>query len=185
MLESAYYYFQKSSSAHNSPFLVIGLSNFSPFRSIFGYSHPAPSSRLAQIVNPPGLTSTFTETRSQHQNSFTPAVVGTIIYNSYFRDNKEYKDKDSIRFFVKMVGNKVKVEVKNILFRLGMFTYSYESQDIIQLAVKRLRAVKETLFDLSPLFLCCKWGLPVSCGVRDKIKEYHLSLSSVDVVNGD
>jgi hypothetical protein len=25
----------------------------------------------------------------------------------------------------------------------------------------------------------------VSCGVRDKIKEYHLSLSSVDVVKGD
>jgi hypothetical protein len=25
----------------------------------------------------------------------------------------------------------------------------------------------------------------VSCGVRDKIKEYHLSLSSMDVVKGD
>jgi hypothetical protein len=25
----------------------------------------------------------------------------------------------------------------------------------------------------------------LSCGVRDKIKEYHLSLSSMDVVKGD
>jgi hypothetical protein len=30
----------ESSSAHYSPLLDIGLSNFSPSRSIFGYSHP-------------------------------------------------------------------------------------------------------------------------------------------------
>jgi hypothetical protein len=35
--------------------LDIGLSNFLPSRSIFGYSHPAPASRPAQIVTPPGL----------------------------------------------------------------------------------------------------------------------------------
>jgi hypothetical protein len=33
-----------------SPLLDIGLSNFSPSRSIFGYTHPAPASRPAQIV---------------------------------------------------------------------------------------------------------------------------------------
>jgi hypothetical protein len=38
----------------------------------FGYSHPAPASRPAQMVTPPGLRAsytTFTETRSPHQNS--------------------------------------------------------------------------------------------------------------------
>jgi hypothetical protein len=53
------------------------LSNFSPSRSIFSYSHPAPASRPAQIVTPPGLRAsftTFTETWSPLQNSFTPAV---------------------------------------------------------------------------------------------------------------
>jgi hypothetical protein len=60
--------------------LYIGLSNFSPSRLIFGYSHPAPASCLAQIVTPPGLKAsytTFTETRSPLQNSFTPAVVSS------------------------------------------------------------------------------------------------------------
>jgi hypothetical protein len=33
---------------------------------------------------------------------------------------------------------KVKVKVKNTLFNLGMVTYSYERQDIIQYALKRL-----------------------------------------------
>jgi hypothetical protein len=50
----------------NSPMLDIGLSNFSPSRPILGYSHPAPTSRPAQIVTPPGLRAsytTFTETR--------------------------------------------------------------------------------------------------------------------------
>jgi hypothetical protein len=32
----------------------------------------------------------------------------------------------------------VKVKVKNTLFNLGMVTYSYECQDIIQFALKRL-----------------------------------------------
>jgi hypothetical protein len=44
-----------SSSAHHSPLLDIGLSKFSPSRSILGYSHPAPASRPAQVVTPPGL----------------------------------------------------------------------------------------------------------------------------------
>jgi hypothetical protein len=35
-----------SSSAHYSPLLDMGLSNFSPSRSIFGYSHPAPARLL-------------------------------------------------------------------------------------------------------------------------------------------
>jgi hypothetical protein len=68
------------SSAHHSPLLDIGLSNFSLSRSILGYSHPAPASRSAQIVTPPGLKAsytTFTETRPPLQNSFTPAVVGS------------------------------------------------------------------------------------------------------------
>jgi hypothetical protein len=43
------------SSAHYSPLLDIGLSNFSPSRSIFGYSHLAPARRPAQIVTPPSL----------------------------------------------------------------------------------------------------------------------------------
>jgi hypothetical protein len=47
-------------------------------RSIFGSSHPAPASRPAQIVTPPGLResyTSFTETRSPLQNLFAPAVV--------------------------------------------------------------------------------------------------------------
>jgi hypothetical protein len=69
-----------SLSAYHSPLLDIGLSNVSPSRSIFGYSHPAPASRPAQIVTPPGLRAsytTFTKTWSPLQNSFTPAVIGS------------------------------------------------------------------------------------------------------------
>jgi hypothetical protein len=44
-----------SSSAYYSSLLDIGLSNFPPSCSIFGYSHPAPTSRLAQIVTPSGI----------------------------------------------------------------------------------------------------------------------------------
>jgi hypothetical protein len=36
---------KSSSSAYYSPLLDIGLSNVSPSRSIFGYSHPAPARR--------------------------------------------------------------------------------------------------------------------------------------------
>jgi hypothetical protein len=43
-----------SSSAY-SPLLDISLSNVSPSRSTFGYSHPTPASRPVQIVTPPGL----------------------------------------------------------------------------------------------------------------------------------
>jgi hypothetical protein len=70
---------KSSSAAHYSPLLDIGLSNFSPTRSILSYSHPAPASCLAKIVTPPGLRAfytTFTETRSPLQNLFSPAVVG-------------------------------------------------------------------------------------------------------------
>jgi hypothetical protein len=74
-------FLEKTSSAHHSPLLDIDLSNCSPSRSIFGYSHSAPSSRPAQIVStPPGSRAsytTFTETRSPLQNSFTPTVVGS------------------------------------------------------------------------------------------------------------
>jgi hypothetical protein len=69
-----------SSSAHYSPLPDIGLSTFSPYRSIFGYSHSSPASCPARIVTPPGLRAsctTFTKTRSPLQNSFTPAVVGS------------------------------------------------------------------------------------------------------------
>jgi hypothetical protein len=48
-----------SSSAYYSPLLDIGLSNLSPSRSIFGYSHPAPASRPAQIVTPSGLKASY------------------------------------------------------------------------------------------------------------------------------
>jgi hypothetical protein len=61
------------------PLLDKGFS-FSPPCSIFGYSHPAPASRPSQIVTPPGLRAsytTFMETRSPLQNSFTPSVVGS------------------------------------------------------------------------------------------------------------
>jgi hypothetical protein len=69
-----------SSSAHYSPLLDIGLSNFLPSRSILDYSQPVPANRPAQIVTPPGLRAsytTFTETRSPFQNSFTPTVAGS------------------------------------------------------------------------------------------------------------
>jgi hypothetical protein len=65
-----------SSSAHHSPLLDIGLSNCSPSRWIFGYSHLTPTSRSAQIVTPPGLReshTTLTETRSPLQNLSTPS----------------------------------------------------------------------------------------------------------------
>jgi hypothetical protein len=61
------FYQSSSSSAHYRPLLDIGLSIFSPSRSIFGYSYPAPASHPAQVVTPPGLRasySTFTETGS-------------------------------------------------------------------------------------------------------------------------
>jgi hypothetical protein len=67
----------KSLSAQYSPLLEIGLSN---------YSHPAPASRSAQIVTPPGLRvsyNTFTETRSPLQNSFIPMPLqhaNTVCY---------------------------------------------------------------------------------------------------------
>jgi hypothetical protein len=67
-----------SSSAHNSPLLDIGLYNFSPSRSIFGYSHPAPAScanRHSTRLRP--SYTTFTKTRFPILNSFTPAVVGS------------------------------------------------------------------------------------------------------------
>jgi hypothetical protein len=63
-----------------SPLQDIGLSNFSPSRSIFGYSYPVPASYPAQTVTPPGLKAsytTFTETRFALQNLFTPAVIGS------------------------------------------------------------------------------------------------------------
>jgi hypothetical protein len=69
-----------SSSAHHSPLLDIGHSNFSPFRSILGYSHPTPASHPAQIVTTPGMRTsytTFTETQSSLWNYFTPAFVGS------------------------------------------------------------------------------------------------------------
>jgi hypothetical protein len=47
------------SSAHYSPLLDIGLCNFSPSRSIFSYSHPAPACRPAQIVTPPDLRASY------------------------------------------------------------------------------------------------------------------------------
>nr|XP_032523152.1 uncharacterized protein LOC116774514 [Danaus plexippus plexippus] len=69
-----------SASAYIGPLLNIGLSNCTPLRSIFGYSHPAPASHLAQIVTPPCLRTsytTFAETRSPLKNSFTPTVVSS------------------------------------------------------------------------------------------------------------
>jgi hypothetical protein len=77
-----YWQSSSSSSAHYSPLLDVGLSNFLPSRSIFGYSHPAPASRPAQIVTPPGVRAshtTFTKKRSPLPNSFTPAFVGSTV----------------------------------------------------------------------------------------------------------
>jgi hypothetical protein len=63
----------------NSPQLDIGLSNFSPSRSIFGYSQPAPGSRSAQIVTPPGLRGVlhyvYLDAGLHSLNTFTPAAV--------------------------------------------------------------------------------------------------------------
>ncbi|PZC83249.1 hypothetical protein B5X24_HaOG208013 [Helicoverpa armigera] len=42
-----------SSSAYRTPLLDIGLSKCTPLISIFGFSHPAPASRLAQVITPP------------------------------------------------------------------------------------------------------------------------------------
>jgi hypothetical protein len=46
-----------------------------------------------------------------------------------------------------------KIKIKNTLFSLGMFTYTYERQVIIQIALKRLSgggsAVKKGLSDLA------------------------------------
>jgi hypothetical protein len=44
----------------HSPLLNIGLSNFSPFLSIFGYPNLAPARRPVQIVTPPGLRASYT-----------------------------------------------------------------------------------------------------------------------------
>nr|XP_032516719.1 uncharacterized protein LOC116769667 [Danaus plexippus plexippus] len=69
-----------SSSAYIGPLLNIGLSNCTPLRSIFGYSHPAPASHPAQIVTPPCLRTSYTpvaKKRSPLKNSFTPTVVGS------------------------------------------------------------------------------------------------------------
>jgi hypothetical protein len=58
--------------------LDVVLSNPSPSRSFFGYSHPALANCPAQIVTLPGLWAfhtTFTETWFPLQNSFTPTVV--------------------------------------------------------------------------------------------------------------
>jgi hypothetical protein len=74
------YFISSSSSPHHSSLLDKGLSYCSTSRSIFGYSHPAPSSRPAQIVTPPSLRAFYTkfiETRSPLQNSFIPTVVGS------------------------------------------------------------------------------------------------------------
>jgi hypothetical protein len=63
-----------------SPLLDIGLFNISSSRSIFGYSHPALANRPEEIFIPHGLIAsftTFTETRSPFQHSFTSTVVGT------------------------------------------------------------------------------------------------------------
>jgi hypothetical protein len=54
----------QSTAGHN-------LSNFSPSRPIFGCSHPAPTSRPAQFITPPGpraTKTTLTETKSPLQN---------------------------------------------------------------------------------------------------------------------
>jgi hypothetical protein len=59
-----------------NPLQSTSLSKFSLSRSIFGYSHPAPASRPAQIVTPPGQRAsytTFTETRSP----LTSTAVGS------------------------------------------------------------------------------------------------------------
>jgi hypothetical protein len=67
-----------SSSAQYSPLLDIDFSKFSPSRSTFGYSHPAPTSRPAQIVTPPGLRSSLPLTR--HFNSRTRLPSGFWVY---------------------------------------------------------------------------------------------------------
>jgi hypothetical protein len=50
------------SSSSSVPYSPLLPSNFSPSRSIFGYSHTAPASRLEQIITPPRLRATYTLT---------------------------------------------------------------------------------------------------------------------------
>jgi hypothetical protein len=79
-----------------SPLLDIGLSNVSPSRLILGYSHPAPASRRAQIVTPPGLSIFYTSTQISPNTSpkfaspliqTTPRSVASIHKEKTFSDN--------------------------------------------------------------------------------------------------
>jgi hypothetical protein len=54
---------------HHHHLLDTGLSNFSPSRSIFGYSHPAP----ANIVTPPSLRASYTTCRLSALRLIWPA----------------------------------------------------------------------------------------------------------------
>jgi hypothetical protein len=63
---------------------------------------------------------------------------------------------------------------------------------IYYLFVGQIRKMPNTLSDFTERKLNRRhggvsigWIMKVSCGVRDKIKENHLSLSSNDVVKGD
>ncbi|PZC81774.1 hypothetical protein B5X24_HaOG212218 [Helicoverpa armigera] len=62
-----------SSSAYRSPLLDIGLSKCTPLRSIFGFSHPAPASRLAQVIAPPCLRTSYTT----FAEAWSPLVIGS------------------------------------------------------------------------------------------------------------
>jgi hypothetical protein len=41
------------------------------------------------------------------------------------------------------------------------------------------------IYGIQLCIFCLEWCPGVFCGVRDRIKEYHLSLSFMDFVKGD
>jgi hypothetical protein len=56
-----------------------------------------------------------------------------------FRDRTPKRtDHGAIELLESLSRSLFKVKVKNTLFNLGMVTYSYERQNIIQIALKRL-----------------------------------------------
>jgi hypothetical protein len=92
-----------SSSAHDSPLLDIGLSNFSPSRSILGYSHPAPASRPAQIITPPGLRASHTSYSFELDYMTRFLVVLSIEDLSVINNIDAYNVKEVIGHFGKNV----------------------------------------------------------------------------------
>jgi hypothetical protein len=68
-------YTSSSSSAHYSP--LLDLSNCSPSRSTFGYSHSAPASHPSLVVTPPGLRASYIR-RGLHSRTRLPQRLSVL-----------------------------------------------------------------------------------------------------------